>query len=122
VDPALALALIEQESGFQHPVRGRAGELGAAQILPATAGIYGLDRRRLANDFVYNVQAGLWILKQLLEQVGDEAEALRAYNGGRGWRSLPDEAQRAVRRYANQVLERRARYGRIGCAQAVRMH
>jgi len=115
VDPALALALIEQESGFQHPVRGLAGELGAAQILPATARFWGFDMQRLQEDFAYNVRAGLSILKGLLEETGDEAEALHAYNGGRGWRTLPPEAQRAVQRYAAQVLARKSRYAGASC-------
>jgi hypothetical protein len=116
LDPALALALIEQESGFQHSLRGRSGELGAAQILPATAGAFGFDSTRLASDFLYNVRAGLSILKRLLEQTGNETEALRAYNGGRGWRALSDEARRSVQRYADRVLERRDGYGRIACS------
>ena len=115
VHPALALALIEQESGFQHPVRGQAGELGAAQILPATARFRGFDMQRLQEDFAYNVRAGLSILKGLLEETGDEAEALHAYNGGRGWRTLPPEAQRAVQRYAAQVLARKSRYAGASC-------
>ena len=115
VHPALALALIEQESGFQHPVRGLAGELGAAQILPATARFRGFDMQRLQEDFAYNVRAGLSILKGLLEETGDEAEALRAYNGGRGWRTLPPEAQRAVQRYAAQVQARKSRYAGATC-------
>ena len=119
---ALALALIEQESGFRHPVRGRAGELGAAQILPSTAGIYGLDTERLEQDFAYNVRAGLSILKGLLEETGSPTEALCAYNGGRGWRGLSVEARQAVQRYAAQVLARTARYAGIGCTDTSRLH
>jgi hypothetical protein len=116
LDPALALALIEQESGFRHSLRGRSGELGAAQILPATGGAFGFDFARLANDFLYNVRAGLSILKRLLEQTGDEREALRAYNGGRGWRALSEEARRSVQSYADRVLARRDGYGQMACS------
>jgi len=121
LDPALALALIEQESGFQHPVRGQAGELGAAQILPSTAQRLGYDPHRLEQDFLYNVRAGLAILRGLLEETGDEAEALRAYNGGRGWRGLAAEARQAVRRYAAQVLAHKSRYAGIGCTDGARL-
>jgi soluble lytic murein transglycosylase-like protein len=120
LDPALALALIEQESGFQHPVRGQAGELGAAQILPSTAQRLGYDPQRLEQDFLYNVRAGLAILRGLLEETGDEAEALRAYNGGRGWRGLAPEARQAVQSYAAQVLARKSRYAGSGCTDTAR--
>jgi len=82
----------------------------------------GYDTHRLERDFAYNIRAGLSILRSLLEERGDQAEALCAYNGGRGWRSLSGEAQRAVRRYAAQVLERKARYGQIGCARVGTMN
>ena len=37
VDPRLALALAEQESGFDHTIRSPKGAYGVFQLMPATA-------------------------------------------------------------------------------------
>src|SRR5579871_6777127 len=57
VPPAFALAIIEHESKFNNAMRGSRGEIGASQILPATATALGFDPARLGRDFTYNARA-----------------------------------------------------------------
>ena len=63
VPPGFALAIIDKESGFNNQARGRRGEIGASQILPATARAWGFDTGRLAREFAYNVGAGVATVK-----------------------------------------------------------
>jgi soluble lytic murein transglycosylase-like protein len=112
--PSLALALIEHESGFDQGARGQFGELGAAQVLPATARQYQLDHQRLATEFRYNVAGGLRILKSLLAQF-PERVAVQAYNGGPAFASSPPQVQEKVRRYAAEVLARKEKYDGMQC-------
>src|ERR1035441_7557608 len=87
VPPDLALAVFEHESGFDNRARGERGELGAGQIMPSTADAFGFDQRRLATDYDYNVRSAVAIMRWLLAYfAGDDQAAIRAYNGGTGWR------------------------------------
>lgn len=88
-EPALVLALIRQESGF-NPVAGSpAGAVGLMQILPATAqrmaqriGVP-FDRFRLVSDPSYNLRLGRAYLDELLGRYGGAYPmALAAYNAG----------------------------------------
>jgi len=80
VDPALAMAVARRESGFNPNAMSPAGAIGVMQLLPATAAQYGADPR----DPVQNIDAGVRYLRDLLNQYGDEAKALAAYNWGPG--------------------------------------
>ena len=112
VPPDLALAVVDHESRFRNDVIGAQGEIGAAQILPATADAYGFDLARLRADFVYNVEAGVKILRDLSERfAGDWTSVLRAYNGGPSFSSASQEAQIQTARYAGEIETWRSQYG-----------
>ncbi len=80
VDPALALAVAEQESNFDNSRRGGAGEVGIFQLMPGTAGDLGVDASTIAG----NIEGGVRYLAQQLARFGDAATALWAYNAGPG--------------------------------------
>jgi soluble lytic murein transglycosylase len=88
LDPYLTAALVAQESTFQADVRSSANAWGLMQILPATGRRYapalGLGRfttSRLTDPDV-NVRIGTAYFADLMEQFGDPAFALAAYNAG----------------------------------------
>jgi hypothetical protein len=105
VDPALALAVAQQESGFNQNRISSAGAIGVMQLEPTTAAGLGVDPRNLQQ----NISGGVKYLAQQLAQFGDPAEAVAAYNagpssvmraivqGGPAWLSLlPSETQAYV--------------------------
>ncbi len=88
VDPALAFALIRQESAFDPEARSPAGALGLMQLMPATA-------RQLARhlnipaptqsallDIRTNLHLGMTWLRRMLDRYDNQAVALAAYNAG----------------------------------------
>ena len=117
IPPDFALAVLDKESGFDNTMRGSMGEIGASQILPATAFALGLDVRRLAVEFAYNAKAGVAILQSLLAKAqGDQVKALCHYRAGPRWFRLPPRAQRRVRAYASAVVEiMKTRYAGVSC-------
>ncbi len=80
VDPALALAVAQQESGFDQSARGSAGEVGVFQLMPATASDLGVN----PYDLSQNVDGGVRYLAHQLATFGDTQTALVAYNAGPG--------------------------------------
>lgn len=87
IDPNLALAVAQQESGFQQTgsnggtLTSSAGALGVMQLMPATAA--GLNVN--PNDQTGNITGGVKLLSQLLSQFnGNVPLALAAYNSGAG--------------------------------------
>ncbi len=99
IDPALAFALIRQESAFDPNARSPAGALGLMQLMPSTA-------RQLARhldipaptqsnllDIGTNLRLGMAWLRRMLDRYDHQAVALAAYNAGEhrvdGW--LPRE-------------------------------
>lgn len=111
VPPDLAGAVIEHESVYRNDVVGGQGELGAAQILPATAATYGFDISRLRKDFAYNVEAGVQILRDLADRFqGDWRSVLRAYNGGPDFANSSLAARSKTAAYAKAVEARRNSY------------
>ncbi len=99
IDPALAFALIRQESAFDPNARSPAGAVGLMQLMPATA-------RQLARhlsipaptqsallDITTNLRLGMAWLRRMLDRYDNQAVALAAYNAGEqrvdGW--LPRE-------------------------------
>lgn len=116
VRPSLALAIVEYETGFNNRARGEKGEIGAGQIMPATAMKYGFDTRRLATDYDYNVQSSVEIMRSLLDFFdGDEQAAIRGYNGGPGWQNSGPTARSQVEHYAATVTGLRSKYGPVTC-------
>lgn len=78
VPPAIALAVAQQESGLNQAARGRAGEVGVFQLMPATAAGLGVD----PYDPDANIEGGVRLLADNYHRFGDWSLALSAYNGG----------------------------------------
>lgn len=83
VPPEIALAVATQESGLCHwgpsgsVLRGKAGEYGVMQLMPATAAALGVD----PTDVNDNIHGGVKYLSQLYDHYGDWALAVQHYNG-----------------------------------------
>jgi soluble lytic murein transglycosylase len=88
LDPYLLTALIAQESTFQEDVRSVANAYGLMQIVPATGRRYatklGIRPFRTARltEAETNVRLGTAYFSDLLQQFGNVAPALAAYNAG----------------------------------------
>lgn len=81
VPPGLALAIAQQESGFNQNAVGTSGEIGVFQLLPSTAASLGVD----PTDLVQNISGGVAYLAGMLRQFGgDPQKAAAAYNCGPG--------------------------------------
>lgn len=79
VDPRLAVALAEQESGFDPTIRSPKGATGIMQLMPGTAKQLKVN----LDDPADNIRGGVTYLKQQLDAFGgDQAQALAAYNAG----------------------------------------
>jgi len=81
VNPSLALAMAQAESGLNPNAVSSAGAQGIFQLMPATASSLGVTN---PFDPQQNITAGVRYLAQLLSQFGDPYEALAAYNWGPG--------------------------------------
>ena len=111
VPPALALAVADQESGFNQSVVGPAGDTGIFQIIPSTAAALGID----ATDPTQNIRGGVAYLGQQLAAFGgNQRQALWAYNAGPGrvqeYLSTGKPLPASTVRYANLVLAKQAKY------------
>jgi soluble lytic murein transglycosylase len=88
VDPALAFALVRQESAFATDARSPAGALGLTQLMPATARRLAkylhlrLDHRTSVMDITTNLRLGMAYLRQMLDRYDHQLPALAAYNAG----------------------------------------
>lgn len=94
LDPVLALAVAQQESGFNPSAVSPAGAIGIMQLMPATAADLGVN----PNNPTQNVQGGITLLNQLMARYGDQATALAAYNWGSG------NVDRAMQQYGADWL------------------
>lgn len=88
IDPALAFALIRQESAFDPNARSPAGAIGLMQLMPATArqlarhlNIPAPTRSALL-DITTNLRLGMAWLRRMLDRYDNQAVALAAYNAG----------------------------------------
>ena len=80
----IAMRLIQRESSFRVRVRGKAGELGLAQVLYSTAVSVrpGVTRAQMLTPYI-NIDIGLMYLKNLNRRYrGDWHKTLVAYNQG----------------------------------------
>jgi LysM repeat protein len=111
VDPALALAVAYQESGWNQRVVSVANAVGAMQVIPATsAWISGVVGRRLdPTDPQDNATTGVVLLRILTQTAGSDRQAVAGYYQGlrsvRAHGMFPD-----TRRYVDNVLALRARF------------
>jgi hypothetical protein len=85
VDPTLAVAIAYQESRLNPNVgRGKSGEIGMMQVMPATGKGLGFDEKALA-DPQKNIEAGIKYLQRGLAATGNDPMLAAAfYNGGPG--------------------------------------
>ena len=78
IDPALALSLAKQESGFCHELKSPYGAVGVFQLLPSTAKKLGYNPYYLSE----NIKGGLKYYQMMYKQFGSVELALAAYNAG----------------------------------------
>lgn len=113
VDPTLALAVAEQESGFNQNARSEAGAIGVFQLMPKTAKGLGVN----PYDEDENIRGGVTYLKQMLKTFnGDVKLALTAYNAGPGnvkkyGGAIPGNEE--SQNYAKLVMSKQSKYNRI---------
>jgi soluble lytic murein transglycosylase-like protein len=80
VDPGIALAVAQVESGGNQAAVSSAGAIGVFQLLAATAVGLGVN----PNDLNGNISGGIAYLGQMMSQFGNWQDALAAYNWGPG--------------------------------------
>jgi soluble lytic murein transglycosylase-like protein len=106
VEPQLALAIIQVESGFDSMAISRAAAMGLMQLIPETAQRFGV---RNAFDPQQNIRGGMAYLRWLLAYFeGDVALVAAAYNAGEGavdrYKGVPPFNE--TREYVKRVLAR----------------
>ena len=111
VDPALALAVSYQESGWNMHVVSVANAVGAMQVIPATSDwISGVVGRRLDPlDPHDNATTGVVLLRILRQSASSEKQAIAGYY--QGLRSVRERGMYPdTRRYVKNVLALKARF------------
>jgi LysM repeat protein len=111
VDPALALAVSYQESGWNMHVVSVANAVGAMQVIPATTDwISGVVGRRLDPlDPHDNATTGVVLLRILGQSASNEKQAIAGYY--QGLRSVRERGMYPdTRRYVENVLALKARF------------
>lgn len=79
VEPALAVAIAKNESGFNQNAISPAGAIGIGQLMPDTAASLGVD----PYDWKQNIFGMIKYIKELWETFdGDIAKVIAAYNAG----------------------------------------
>lgn len=112
VDPALALAVAWQESGWQQDRVSSAKALGAMQVLPSTArwmSVY-VGRKLNPRDLRHNATAGVVLLDVLRSQARRKVAVAGYYQGLAGVRR--HGMYRDTRRYVRNVVALQARIAR----------
>ena len=102
IDPALALSLAKQESGFKHELKSPYGAVGVFQLLPSTAKKLGYNAYYLSD----NIKGGLKYYQMMYKQFGSVELALAAYNAGPGnvarYKGMPPFKE--TRAFVNQIM------------------
>lgn len=104
VNPKLAMAVAEAESGLSNEAVSSVGAVGVMQLMPETASALGV---RDINDPRENIDGGVHYLKQMLNTFdGDVAKAVAAYNAGpqavKNYNGVPPYSE--TRNYVDRVL------------------
>lgn len=111
VDPALALAVAQQESGFNPAVVSPANAIGVMQVIPSSgrwaSGLVGRQLDLL--DPADNVTAGVAILRQLGKSADTEAQAIGGYYQGLG-SVRKNGLYTDTKRYVRNVQHLKARF------------
>lgn len=84
IDADLVHAVIAAESGYNPQAVSPKGAIGLMQVMPATAGDYGIDSAEDLFDPKTNVNTGTRHLKRLLGKYKNIRHAIMAYNAGEG--------------------------------------
>lgn len=119
VSPALFDALITVESNYHIEAVSPKGAMSLAQLMPATATDLGLSEEDRFEPEP-NLRGGARYLRQLLDEAGDVAVALGAYNAGmkrvknRAFEKWPRETRDFVSTILSRVAARTAPPRRIG--------
>lgn len=97
VNPTVALAVAQQESGLNENAVSPAGAIGVFQLMPATAAELGVN----PYDVTQNIQGGIKYLKQQIATFGSVPLGLTAYNWGPG--NLSNAIQSYGSNFASQI-------------------
>ena len=91
LSPELLHAVIQAESSYNPKAKSSAGAMGLMQLMPGTAGRFGVSN---AWDPVQNLEGGATYLRLLLDMFNNNLQlALAAYNAG----------ENAVKKYGNKI-------------------
>lgn len=117
IDPAVAVAQIQQESGFNPSAKSPAGAMGLTQFMPGTWATYGSGDPYNGED---SLQAWGKYMRKLLNQFGGRYDlALAGYNSGENrqeyakayqegrainWGVLPARVQQETQNYVKKIL------------------
>jgi soluble lytic murein transglycosylase-like protein len=117
VDPALILAVMNQESGNNAHAKSYKGACGLMQLMPATARRFGITN---IFDPAQNIEGGARYLRFLLDKFNDDISlTLAGYNAGEG---AVVDAGYQIPRYRetrNYVRSISARYGAGGASKSI---
>lgn len=121
VEEALVRAIVAAESSYDAHAVSHAGAVGLMQLMPATAGDYGVRSVRALFDAETNLRTGTRHLKRLLRKYGnDYGRVIMAYNAGEG---VVDRTNSRVTyletlNYTEAVIKNYRRYGGKAPTQA----
>lgn len=111
VDPALALAFGEQESGFRQNVTSSAGAIGVMQVMP-TSGTWASElvgRQLNLRNTQDNITAGIAIIRQLVKTSPSLDIAIASYYQGQ-YSVLNRGMYEDTKTYVSQVKSRIAKF------------
>jgi soluble lytic murein transglycosylase-like protein len=110
IDPLLLHAIAYVESRHDAKAVSKAGAMGVMQVMPTTAGRFGVSDARALHDARTNLEVSANYLKTLQQRFGNDLPlVLAAYNAGEGaverhGRRVPPFPE--TRRYVRDVMER----------------